>query len=229
MQEQGNLPGSMTFANILQACGKTAALETGKRIHAQIHAQRGLETRDEILCTILIDMYGKCGSMIDAQEVFNAMSRTNLVQWNALITGYAHQGQSECVFNCLHEMIANGVYPDEVTFVNILFICSHAGLVEKGRMYFEAMITESHINPTIRHLGCIVDLLGRVGQLDEAVLMLDKLDQPDLVAWNSIIGACQKLGDIEICEQAFESSLQLNEQGPTSFIMMANMYANFSF
>jgi pentatricopeptide repeat protein len=167
--------------------------------------------------------------MVDAQKVFDAMKNSSLVQWNALITGYAHQGQIDHAFHCLHEMMSKGVQPDEVTFVNILFICSHGGLVEKGRLYFKAMITEYGIDPTIRHLGCIVDLLGRVGQLDEAMFVLDKVEEPDLVAWNSVLGASQKLGNVQICEQAFESTLQLNEQDPTSFIMMSNMYANFAF
>ncbi|KAL0326568.1 UNVERIFIED_CONTAM: putative pentatricopeptide repeat-containing protein [Sesamum angustifolium] len=47
----------------------------------------------------LIDMYFKCGQIKEAERLFQSLPERNLVTWNALISGYAHNGNSEKVAN----------------------------------------------------------------------------------------------------------------------------------
>eukprot|EP00250_Pteridium_aquilinum_P020309 c24780_g1_i4 orf=665-3196(+) len=227
MHEQGLLPNDMTFASILKACTSTSDEETGKRLHVQIQAVSHLESLDLITATALIDMYARCGSMADAQEVFDAMPKKDLVGWNALMTGYTRQGESKLVFQLFDRMKEEGVQPDQITYLSVLTACSHAGLVDKGRFYFDALGEECGIAATIKHYNCMVDLLGRAGELKEALTMLQNMPSPpDLVAWGTLLAACRRWGNVEIGRQAFEATLRLDEKHDAAFNSMFYIYAD---
>lgn len=201
MQEQGLLPNNVTFLNILRACGDSSALGNGKRAHTHLHKDGGVKITDTNLTTALQDMYGRCGSMVNAQQVFDATPLRDLVAWNALITGYAHQGQTEPVFHLFHGLQEEGIRPDATTFLGILNVCNHMGLLEMGCHYFESMSKEHGITPTIKHHSCMLDLLGRAGHFNEVVVMLEKMPfQPDLAVWHSVADAGRKWHNVG-CER----------------------------
>ncbi|MCI61773.1 pentatricopeptide repeat-containing protein, partial [Trifolium medium] len=57
-----------------------------------------------------------------------------------------------------------GATPDEVTFVNVLSACVHAGLVDEGEKHFAAMLTKYGMQAEMEHYSCMVDLYGRAGR-----------------------------------------------------------------
>lgn len=69
MQEQGFKPDEILFSSILSACAQLAAPGKGRVIHATI-VDCGLEV-DIAVGNALINMYGKCGSLEDAQLMFD--------------------------------------------------------------------------------------------------------------------------------------------------------------
>ncbi|XP_057842664.2 putative pentatricopeptide repeat-containing protein At1g68930 [Cryptomeria japonica] len=85
MQFVGVKPDTSTFASILPACAKLGGLEQGMEIHQKIIDSRCLS---DIVVTALIDMYGKCGSIQKARELFDKMHHPGAVSWNAMIAGY---------------------------------------------------------------------------------------------------------------------------------------------
>lgn len=225
MQEQGLVPNEVTFLNILKGCGNTAALEIGKKIHIQCNGVGRHEITEASTATAIVDMYGKCGSMIDAQQVFDVMPMKDQSTWTALITGYARQGESELVFRLFGRMRKAGIQPDEITFVSILSVCTHAGLLEEGYNYFVAMNVEFGITPCIEHHNCMVDVLSRAGQLQEAVALLEKVTtEPDFVMWSTMLGACRSWGDVKLGRQAFEFAVRLNEEHSAAYTLMSNTY-----
>ncbi|KAK9273018.1 hypothetical protein L1049_017825 [Liquidambar formosana] len=117
-------------------------------------------------------MYSKCGMVEDAYKVFSEMPKKNVVSWNSMITGYAQNGCCNEALLLFQEMTNSGIFPTCVTFVGILFACSHAGLVEEGRNYYKLMVHYYKIPPSVEHCTCMVDLLGRAGYLDEAETFL---------------------------------------------------------
>lgn len=186
MQEQGILPNDSTLVSILEACGDMASFENGKRVHARIHGVDGGKPTEVVMSTALIDMYSKCGSMGDAQQVFDAVHTKDFLKWTVLITGYARQGSSELVFCMFKRMREEGVQPDEVTFLIVLTACSHVGLVSRGLKYFEVMITEHGICPSEKHHNCMINLLSRAGQLNGSVGMLAWVDASHSMAGQAV-------------------------------------------
>lgn len=225
MQREGVIPAdAVTFTCLLQACTSVADLAMGKELHAQI-SRFGYEACDSCLASALIDMYSKCGSMPDAQQVFDSLPRRSMVTWSALIAGYARQGESDAVFDLFQRMTNEGVRPDGITLLSILTVCSHAGLLEKGQKLFEAMTTEYSITPASEHYSCMVDLLGRAGHLQRAMDMAKRIPcKPPIEVWRSVLGACRKWRHLELGRQAFAEAVSLYESDAAAYVLMSNIY-----
>lgn len=226
MQFEGFSPNAITLASSLKACGNVGAPYKGGEIHAEV-ARKGLLKRDLILGTALVDMYAKCGLLPKALDVFDTLSARDIVSWNALVRGYAQLGEVENVLRIFERMRDEGVHSDPITFISILNACSHAGLVDKGHIYFDIMSKDYGITPNLEHHLCMLDLLGRAGQLDTAIAMMKKAPvHPSITMWRTVLGACRKWGDVEIGREAFKQALQLEENEAGTYLCMYNVYAD---
>ncbi|KAL5719783.1 Pentatricopeptide repeat-containing protein [Ranunculus cassubicifolius] len=105
-------------------------------------------------------MYCKCGRVGMARKVFNSMTKKNVKSWTAMISGYGMHGCAREALDVFYEMQRVGVNPNYITFVSVLAACSHGGLVEEGRHWFQMMSRDFHIEPGVEHYACMVDLLG---------------------------------------------------------------------
>ncbi len=129
MEQEGVQPDAVTFVGVLNACASIVALEEGKYAHEQI-IQSGCKA-DVFVGNSLIDMYAKCGSMEDAQRVFNEMPSHNVVSWTTMLQGCAMHGHGKEALQHFEQMYEEGVKPDIVTFLCLLSACRHAGLVDE--------------------------------------------------------------------------------------------------
>eukprot|EP01018_Ginkgo_biloba_P021808 Gb_31465 [translate_table: standard] len=224
MQVAGVKPDSDTFASVLPACANLAALEHGKNIHEDI-VRSGFQY-DVFVGSALVDMYGKCGSIENAQQVFDKMPTRNVVTWTAMIVGYAMHGRGKDALLLFEQMQHSGTYPDNVTFVGVLSACCHAGLVEDGWKYFDCMSRDYHIKPSMEHYCCMVDLLGRAGYLEEAQDFINKMPiKPDASVWASLLGACRIHANIEQAERVAEFLFELEPNSSAHYALLSNIYA----
>ncbi|GLT26133.1 hypothetical protein SLA2020_012180 [Shorea laevis] len=217
-------PTEVTFLSILPACASLGALDIGKWIHAYID-KNFPNLNNSSLWTSLIDMYAKCGSIEAAKQVFKNMEGKSLASWNAMISGLAMHGQAEPAFELFSRMTSEGFKPDEITFVGLLSACSHAGLLDTGRQYFNSMIKDYNIAPELQHYGCMIDLLGRAGLFDEAEsLIRDMSMNPDSAIWGSLLGACRVHGRVAYAESMAKHLLELQPENHGAYILLSNIY-----
>jgi pentatricopeptide repeat protein len=225
MHCEGLVPNAITFVCFLRACCDVGLIHKGERVHAKIVHTEGLLQKDVLLGTALIDMYAKCGSVVRAQAVFDALSVRNVASWSALIAAYSQLGKEDISVKLFDTMIGDGVKPDLISFNIMLNACSHAGLLSKGKMLFESMSTSHGIVPTFEHHSCIVNLLGRAGHFGEAIATIEKMAVHDhLRVWTSLLGACQKWGNVELAKVAFEHIVRLDERHAAAYVCMSNIY-----
>ncbi len=144
-------PDSLTFVGVLNACASVVALEEGRCIHQQI-IRSGLES-DVFAGSSLVDMYAKCGSVEDAQGVFNKMPSRNVVTWNAILGGSAMNGHGNEALKHSEQMCEEGLQPDDITFICLLSACSHAGLVDEGMHCYASMVTDYMIPAKLHMYG----------------------------------------------------------------------------
>ncbi|KAJ0980244.1 hypothetical protein J5N97_008499 [Dioscorea zingiberensis] len=217
-------PNEVTVISVLSACAQMGALESGKWVHSYIknnkiwfNAQVG---------TALIDMYCKSGSLEDACQVFEEIKDKDVVAWNSLITGHAMHGRSREALELFSQLCDEGLQPTDVTFVGVLNACSHAGLVSEGRALFQSMEHVHNIEPKIEHYGCMVDLLGRAGLVEEAHdLMQSMRVEPDTVLWGSFLAACRLHKKINLGEKVANFLLSNGTANSGTYILLSNIYA----
>jgi len=119
-----------------------------------------------------------------------------------------------------------GEKPDAVTFVGLLLACVHGGMVVKGQELFKSMEEVHKISPKLEHYGCMIDLLGRVGKLQEAYDLIKTMPmKPDAVVWGTLLGACSFHGNVEIAEIVSEALFKLEPTNPGNCVIMSNIYA----
>ncbi|MCO5572793.1 hypothetical protein L7F22_026552 [Adiantum nelumboides] len=184
---------------------------------------RGLESTTKLMTTAVIDMYGDCGSMKDAENVFETMLVKDHVSWNAFIRGYARQGNNKTVFHLTEKLKTSRTKADGIAAINVLTVCGHAGMVEEAEVIFESLIGF----PNVQQQNCMVNLFCQAGQLDVVVAMLEITPlQPDLVTWGTLLGASQKRGDIDLGSWIFELAIKAMGEDAVSFISLSNIFAD---
>ncbi|CAK9881683.1 unnamed protein product [Sphagnum jensenii] len=213
MEQKGVEPDPVTFVGVLNACASVSALEEGRRIHQQI-IQSGLESA-VFVGSSLLDMYAKCGSIEDAQKVFNKMPMHDVVTWTAMLKGYAMHGLGKEALRHFEQMSQAGVEMDQVTFISLLSACTHAGLVDEGLCYFESMGSVYGVPATVEHYACIVDLLGRAGHLQEAEDFISTMScEPAASVWVALLGACRIHHNMEMGERIAKQLVELDPGNP---------------
>ncbi|KAJ7528052.1 hypothetical protein O6H91_16G084700 [Diphasiastrum complanatum] len=224
MQAYGFKPDEVTFVSSLDACASLADLETGKKIHVAI-IDSGYD-RLVPLGNALVNMYGKCGCLQQARRVFGQMPHWNVISWNSIIVAYAQNGHGKEALQLFHEMQYRGVKPDQITFLSLLGACSHMGSVFDGRHYFQSMIQDHGIVPRLEHYVCMIDLLGRAGNLDEAENLITNLPVANEVsAWLCLLGACRIHGDVERGVRAANRVFKLDPENVAPYVLLSNIYA----
>lgn len=217
-------PEESTLVTLLSACTHLGALDLGKCIHASL--LRNISEHNVIVQTSLIDMYVKCGCLEKGLSLFRKMAKRNQMSYTVIISGLAMHGHGEEALRIYSEMIEEGLEPDNVLYVGLLSACSHAGLVDEGFQCFERMKSEHGIQPTVQHYGCMVDLMGKAGMLNEALEFIHSMPiKPNDVVWRSLLSACRVHCNLEMGETAARHLSQLNSQNPGDYVMLSNMYA----
>ncbi|KAI5070709.1 hypothetical protein GOP47_0015052 [Adiantum capillus-veneris] len=226
MLHEGILPDAVTYVSILKACAAIGAVDKGKQIDDEI-ARQGLLQHDMVLGSALVDMYAKCGALPQAQSVLEKLPSRDVVPWNALIAGYAHEGEGEQALKCFEQMQDEGIRPDIATLSCLLNLCSHLGLVEKGQKLFDDMGAVHGLKPDEYCFTCMVDLLGRTGHLVKAVEVIQKMPFSATSAiWLCLLGACLEWVDVNVGSLAFEQAVKLDKCDGAAYILMANLYAS---
>ena len=180
------------------------------------------------LGTALVDMYAKCGCVDEALRVFENLQVKNVYTWTAIINGLAVHGDALGALNIFSCMLKSGIQPNEVTFVGVLAACSHGGFVEEGKRLFELMKHAYHLKPEMDHYGCMVDMLGRAGYLEDAKQIIDNMPmKPSPGVLGALFGACLVHKAFEMGEHI--GNLLVNQQPNHSgnYALMANLYKMF--
>ncbi|KAL5978734.1 hypothetical protein ACLOJK_029851 [Asimina triloba] len=221
-------PDSVILVTLLSGCSHMGFLPLlGKSIHAYV--ERNALELDVVLGTALVDMYAKCGLLQSASWIFERLPCKNVMSWTAMICGLALHGQAESALALFQRMKEAGVRPNEITFTGVINACHHAGLVDEGRKHFYSMTKEFGVEPGIYHYGCMVDLLGKAGLLEETYSFIQAMKlKPNIVVWCSFLGSCKLHRNFELAERAIEQVLHLADPDKDGgvFTLISDLYAS---
>ncbi|KAK7404364.1 hypothetical protein VNO78_05206 [Psophocarpus tetragonolobus] len=216
-------PNDFTLSSVLSACAHMGALDQGRLVHQYVECNKINLT--VALGTALVDMYAKCGCIDEALKVFENLSEKNMYTWTAMISGLAVHGDALGALNIFSCMLKNGIQPNKVTFTAVLAACSRGGFLEEGKRLFELMRHTYHLKPEMDHYGCMVDMLGRAGYLEDAKQIIDNMPmKPSPGVLGALFGACMVHKAFEMGE--YIGHLLVNQQPnhSGSHALLANLY-----
>ncbi|KAJ0244961.1 Pentatricopeptide repeat-containing protein [Hirschfeldia incana] len=220
------LPNQCTLAALLVACSSLGSQRHGRSVHGYM-MRNGIEM-DAVNFTSFIDMYARCGTIRMARKVFDMMPERNVISWSSMINAFGINGMFEEALDCFGEMKSRNLTPNSVTFVSLLSACSHSGNVKEGRKQFASMRRDYGIAPEEEHYACMVDLLGRAGEVEEAKSFIDSMPvKPMASAWGALLNACRIHKKVELAEEIAEKLLSMEHNNESSvYVLLSNIYAD---
>ncbi|TYH30917.1 hypothetical protein ES288_A01G133000v1 [Gossypium darwinii] len=225
MRMYGHVPDAITIATMLSGCSQLGYLQFGKKLHGFI-LRNNLEMED-FIGTALIHMYVKCGTIELAEQIFKSIKEPCLATWNTMITGYGIGGFENKAFNHYTELQKRGLKPDKITFLGVLAACIHGGNVDKGRRYFQMMVEEFGISPSLQHCASMVALLSRCGYFGEALLFIRNMEsRPDSAVWGALLNGCCIHQEVKLGEYLAKKLYFLDHRNGGLYVLMSNLYAS---
>ncbi|XP_012067732.1 putative pentatricopeptide repeat-containing protein At1g69350, mitochondrial [Jatropha curcas] len=213
----------VTFLTAIQACSQIGHLEKGKWVHHKLITY-GIK-EDLYINTALVDMYAKCGDLLTAKEVFNSMPERSVVSWSVMIAGYGMHGDVDAAISLFSQMVQLGIKPNDITFMNILSACSHSGYVEGGKFYFNSM-KHFGVEPNPEHFACMVDLLSRVGDLNEAYRIINSMPFPaEAGIWGALLNGCRIHRRTDMIRRIEEDLVDMKTDDTGYYTLLSNIYA----
>ncbi|XP_030534851.1 pentatricopeptide repeat-containing protein At3g05340 [Rhodamnia argentea] len=224
MVKEGLEIDSNVVSAVLGVFGVDTSLGLGKQIHSLI-IKRSF-SHIPFVSNGLINMYAKCGDIVESLKVFSRLPSRNLISWNSMVNAFACHGGGYGALQLYEEMKMEGVKPTDVTFLSLLHACSHIGLVKEGMEVLDSMEREYGISPRTEHYACVVDMLGRAGRLAEAKSFIEGMPtEPGVLVWQALLGACSMHSDSEIGRYAAEQLISAAPETPAPYISLANIYS----
>ncbi|CAA7389834.1 unnamed protein product [Spirodela intermedia] len=224
MKSWGVEPDKITFVSAVSSCSELATLGQGRQVHAQA-VKAGVNSEVAVQSS-LVSMYSKCGSLSDAAAVFCESGASDDVLWSAMIAAYGFHGHGRRAIEMFERMTMEGMEPNEVTFLAVLYACSHTGLKEEGRAVFNLMTSDYGLQPRLEHYTCMVDLLGRAGALGEAEGLIKFMPvEADAVIWKTLLSACKIHRETEMAKRVAKELLRLDPLDSASYVLLSNIHA----
>ncbi|KAG9451769.1 hypothetical protein H6P81_004673 [Aristolochia fimbriata] len=224
MVQTGVESDSVTLVSVLSAVSNLSALRKGKEIHGFII--RHCFVMEGSICSSLVDMYSSCGSVDNSYKVFERIECKDMVLWTSMINACGMHGRGKEAINLFDRVEETGLAPDHITFLALLYACSHSGLMEEGKKYLAMMRSRYNLEPWPEHYATVVDLLGRSACVDEAYEFIRNMPiAPTTVIWCALLGACRVHSNHEIGEIAAQKLLELEPGNPGNYVLASNLFA----
>uniref|UniRef100_A0A0E0BB09 Pentacotripeptide-repeat region of PRORP domain-containing protein n=2 Tax=Oryza glumipatula TaxID=40148 RepID=A0A0E0BB09_9ORYZ len=224
-RHDGVRANDVTMVSVLGACAHLGDLVRGRKMHRYLE-EHGFPLNIR-LATSLVDMYAKCGAIVEALEVFHAVpvESTDVLIWNAVIGGLAVHGMSRESLQMFQKMEHAGVVPDEITYLCLLSACVHGGLVDEAWRFFRSLEAQ-RLRPHVEHYACLVDVLGRAGRLEEAYGVVKSMPmKPSVSVLGALLNACHIHGWVELGEAVGRQLVHLQPDHDGRYIGLSNIYA----
>lgn len=220
----GMRPDHVTLVSVFTACSAFASLKEGKQTHVLV-IRNGLATNVSV-CNALVAMYSRCGSIVEAELAFREMNSPNLVSWNTIIAAFAQHGTHEKALSFFQQMKLSNFEPDGITFLSLLSAHSHVGKVKESLSLFDLMVRNYGVTPSSEHFACLVDILCRAGQLDEAFQIIKDMPfEANSRIWGSLLSASGVHLNVEFGELAAKKIGNLDAWSSGAYVMLSNIYA----
>ncbi|EFJ17855.1 hypothetical protein SELMODRAFT_52965, partial [Selaginella moellendorffii] len=147
---------------------------------------------------LLVQMYGKCGSLGEARRAFEGIpeSKRNVYSWGLMISAYAQSGhhkQAIDLFQRMQETKTMVVKADCVILASVLGSCAASGDLQTGKAIDEK-ISSGCLDSNLVVETALLDMYAKCGKVAEARGTFDRMKERDVISWNAMLAAYAQTG-----------------------------------
>ncbi|XP_054785483.1 pentatricopeptide repeat-containing protein At5g04780, mitochondrial isoform X1 [Prosopis cineraria] len=184
MQRNGTSRNEFSISSVLCACSTTCAIVECMQLHA--FAIKASIDSNVFVGTALIDVYAKCSSIKDANQVFQSMPKRSPVTWSSMVAGYVLNGLYEEALLLFHSSQLMGLEPDQFMVSSAISACAGLSTLIEGKQV-HAMSCKSGFDSNLYVVGSLIDMYAKCGCIKEAYLVFQCVEKRSIVLWNAMI------------------------------------------
>lgn len=173
------------YSTLLRRYAETSDSDHGRAVHAKFI--KGSLPFSLFLRNHLLNMYAKCGDLVNGLQLFDEMPEKNVVSWSAVIAGLVQHGRPSEALSLFNRMHRDGTTkPNEFTLVSALHACSLLeNLTQAYQIY--PFIVRLGFESNIYLMNVFLTALIRHGELAEALEVFENCPNKDIVSWNAMM------------------------------------------
>ncbi|KAK9072690.1 hypothetical protein SSX86_009125 [Deinandra increscens subsp. villosa] len=180
---------------ILKACASLSMIYYGKAMHAG--SIKGGVASDVVVGTSTVSMYGKCGYVVSARQVFDEMPVKNVVTWNAMVSVYMRYGATETALRLFETMSDRTA----VSWNEMIAGFAKTGDTKMARCIFDQVPL---ILKNVVTWSVMVDGYASNGEMKAAKEMFEAMPERSFYVWSSMVSGYLKKGDVEEGRAVFD-------------------------
>ncbi|KAM7278395.1 hypothetical protein ACFE04_005529 [Oxalis oulophora] len=166
---------------------------------------------DPYIDSAVINMYGKCGNILNARKYFDAIETQNVVLWTAMIDAYYQKGYFEKALNFFSNMKIRDISANEFTFAVLLNSAAELSALRHGDS-LHAHIEKSGLKDYVIIGNALITMYSKGGDIKAANKVFSKMVHRDIISWNMIIHAYSHHGLGKEALTLFREMLTLSTQ-----------------
>ncbi|KAL9689122.1 hypothetical protein QQ045_033554 [Rhodiola kirilowii] len=185
MNEFGLVFDAVTCTTVLSFCSMSEEFMFGLQAHCLI-TKCGLDS-DVFVGNALMSFYFKWRWLEDGKRVFDEIPNKDLVSWNAVISGYAQDGNhGNKAIGSFLEMAREGMKLDHVSFTGAVSACGHEVKLESGKQIHGLALKRGY-GTHVSVCNVLISMYSKCEIVDDAKLVFEKMHERNVVSWTTMI------------------------------------------
>ncbi|URE01855.1 PPR repeat [Musa troglodytarum] len=197
VREEGVRPDRISFASVISACGHEGSVGFGCQVHG-FATKVGVEDHSSV-SNVLMSMYYKHGHIVSAKRVFENMTERDVIAWTTMISI-----EPENAIPLFNGMRQDGVQPNDVTFVALIFAVSDEHLMRDGQMV-HGVCFKTGIAAEVNVSNSLITMYAKLKSMEEARRVFDGMHRRETVSWNALLSGFAQNGLREEALEVFSS------------------------
>lgn len=219
-------PNGLTITSLLYASAGLEDLVVGSSLHA-LCVKIGFLDNVRVQ-TSLLGMYSKCGDMVCAEKVFSDMIDKDDIAWNSIVSGYVKNGRIHESLEIFRSRLRHGVNPTQFTYSLVLNACAKLEDYDIGRIiHTQVLLSGTHIDLPLQN--SLLDMYCSCSDTHTAFNVFVRIENPDLISWNSMIGGFSENGDGKKAMDMFVQLRQKSLLRPDEYTLAAVISGTLGF
>ncbi|XP_057841894.1 pentatricopeptide repeat-containing protein At1g11290, chloroplastic isoform X2 [Cryptomeria japonica] len=203
-----------------------------------------MSERNVVSWNVMIAGYATHGHSEDALMLFHQMRSTRVrpdhVTYANILPACAQLAALQQGKEIHKSMVEDGLDSDIFVSGALIDMYVKCGNLNAGRQVFDKMPQRDlvswtsmvagygmhGITPRLEHYACMVDLLGRAGQLEKAYEFIKGMPlEPDARVLSALLNACRIYNNVELGERMAERLFKMEPDNVGFYILLSNIYA----